>query len=29
LIEQALKDNTLNTLSEKWLKAPLPASIKA
>ncbi|ATY92026.1 amino acid ABC transporter substrate-binding protein [Pectobacterium carotovorum subsp. carotovorum] len=29
LIEQALKDETLNSLSEKWLKAPLPASIKA
>nr|WP_113869196.1 transporter substrate-binding domain-containing protein [Brenneria salicis] len=29
LIEQALKDNTLNSLSEKWLKAPLPDSIKA
>lgn len=29
LIEQALKDNTLNNLSEKWLKAPLPDSIKA
>ncbi|WP_225088209.1 transporter substrate-binding domain-containing protein [Pectobacterium colocasium] len=29
LIEQALKDDTLNSLSEKWLKAPLPASIKA
>ncbi|MFC3394688.1 transporter substrate-binding domain-containing protein [Brenneria rubrifaciens] len=28
LIEQALKDNTLNSLSEKWLKAPLPDSIK-
>ncbi|MEC5344722.1 transporter substrate-binding domain-containing protein [Brenneria populi] len=29
LIEKALKDNTLNELSEKWLKAPLPDSIKA
>ena len=29
LIAQALKDNTLNTLSEKWLKAPLPASLLA
>lgn len=29
LIEQALKDDTLNSLSEKWLKAPLPDSIKA
>jgi len=29
LIEQALKDNTLNGLSEKWLKAPLPAHLGA
>ncbi|CAI1697839.1 Sulfate starvation-induced protein 7 [Serratia quinivorans] len=29
LIEQALKDNTLNGLSEKWLKAPLPANFGA
>jgi polar amino acid transport system substrate-binding protein len=29
LIEQALKDNTLNGLSEKWLKAPLPADFGA
>ncbi|CAI0843231.1 Sulfate starvation-induced protein 7 [Serratia plymuthica] len=29
LIEQALKDNTLNGLSEKWLKAPLPANLGA
>ncbi|WP_440867261.1 transporter substrate-binding domain-containing protein [Symbiopectobacterium purcellii] len=27
LIAQALADNTLNSLSEKWLKAPLPASL--
>ncbi len=26
LIEQGIKDGTLNGLSEKWLKAPLPAS---
>lgn len=29
LIEKAVQDNTLNSLSEKWLKAPLPDSIKA
>lgn len=29
LIEQALKDNTLNGLSEKWLKAPLPTNLGA
>ncbi|WP_040343670.1 MULTISPECIES: transporter substrate-binding domain-containing protein [Brenneria] len=29
LIDKALQDNTLNALSEKWLKAPLPDSIKA
>jgi polar amino acid transport system substrate-binding protein len=29
LIEQALKDNTLNGLSEKWLKAPLPVDFGA
>ncbi|TYL40911.1 MULTISPECIES: transporter substrate-binding domain-containing protein [Dickeya] len=29
LIEKALKDNTLNGLSEKWLKAPLPANLGA
>lgn len=29
LIEQALKDNTLNTLSKTWLKAPLPADLGA
>lgn len=29
LIAQALTDNTLNSLSEKWLKAPLPASLLA
>lgn len=29
LIAQALADNTLNALSEKWLKAPLPASLLA
>ncbi|CAI0863519.1 Sulfate starvation-induced protein 7 [Serratia entomophila] len=29
LIEQALQDNTLNGLSEKWLKAPLPANLGA
>ncbi|KAA8995650.1 transporter substrate-binding domain-containing protein [Affinibrenneria salicis] len=27
LITQALQDKTLNTLSEKWLKAPLPADL--
>ncbi|AML59100.1 transporter substrate-binding domain-containing protein [Serratia rubidaea] len=27
LIEQGIKDGTLNALSEKWLKAPLPASL--
>ncbi|KKY74307.1 MULTISPECIES: transporter substrate-binding domain-containing protein [Klebsiella] len=27
LIEQGVKDGTLNGLSEKWLKAPLPASL--
>ncbi|MDU7371434.1 MAG: transporter substrate-binding domain-containing protein [Klebsiella michiganensis] len=29
LIEQGVKDGTLNGLSEKWLKAPLPASLGA
>ncbi|CNC87260.1 amino acid ABC transporter substrate-binding protein [Yersinia frederiksenii] len=29
LIEEALQDQTLNGLSEKWLKAPLPASLGA
>ncbi|PKH21458.1 amino acid ABC transporter substrate-binding protein [Enterobacterales bacterium CwR94] len=29
LIEQAFHDNTLNTLSETWLKAPLPANLGA
>jgi len=29
LIAQALKDNTLNSLSEKWMKAPLPADLGA
>ncbi|WOA52873.1 transporter substrate-binding domain-containing protein [Dickeya solani] len=29
LIEKAVKDNTLNGLSEKWLKAPLPANLGA
>ncbi|CAK9884405.1 MAG: L-cystine-binding protein FliY [Candidatus Erwinia impunctatus] len=29
LINQALHDNTLNTLSETWLKAPLPADFGA
>ncbi|HBY4322674.1 transporter substrate-binding domain-containing protein [Klebsiella pneumoniae] len=29
LIEQGIKDGTLNGLSEKWLKAPLPASLGA
>ncbi|MEM6050358.1 transporter substrate-binding domain-containing protein [Erwinia sp. P7711] len=29
LIEQALKDKTLNALSEEWLKAPLPADLGA
>lgn len=29
LIEQGIKDGTLNALSEQWLKAPLPASIGA
>ncbi|MFA1240725.1 transporter substrate-binding domain-containing protein [Serratia odorifera] len=29
LIEQALQDQTLNGLSEKWLKAPLPANLGA
>jgi polar amino acid transport system substrate-binding protein len=29
LIEQALRDNTLNGLAEKWLKAPLPANLGA
>ncbi|CAI0951910.1 Sulfate starvation-induced protein 7 [Serratia entomophila] len=29
LIEQALQDKTLNGLSEKWLKAPLPANLGA
>lgn len=28
-IAQALADNTLNSLSEKWLKAPLLASLLA
>ncbi len=28
-IEQGIKDGTLNGLSEKWLKAPLPASLGA
>lgn len=27
LIEQALKDNTLNGLSQQWLQAPLPADL--
>ncbi len=29
LIEQGIKDGTLNGLSEQWLKAPLPASLGA
>ncbi len=29
LIEQALKDGTLNALSQTWLKAPLPADLGA
>ncbi|QCR36996.1 transporter substrate-binding domain-containing protein [Nissabacter sp. SGAir0207] len=29
LIGEALKDNTLNTLSQKWLHAPLPADLGA
>lgn len=29
LIEQGVKDGTLNGLSEKWMKAPLPASLGA
>ncbi|HEI8867272.1 transporter substrate-binding domain-containing protein [Serratia sp. AKBS12] len=29
LIEQALQDQTLNGLSQKWLKAPLPANLGA
>ncbi len=29
LIEKAVKDNTLNGLSQKWLKAPLPANLGA
>ncbi|WP_075183498.1 transporter substrate-binding domain-containing protein [Pantoea sp. 1.19] len=29
LIAQAMRDNTLNTLSESWLKAPLPAGFGA
>lgn len=29
LIEQALKDKTLNRLAEQWLKAPLPADLGA
>lgn len=29
LITQALKDNTLNTLSQKWMQAPLPADLGA
>ncbi|MFP1982292.1 transporter substrate-binding domain-containing protein [Lonsdalea quercina] len=29
LIEKAVQDNTLNGLSQKWLKAPLPANLGA
>lgn len=29
LIGEALKDNTLNSLSKKWMKAPLPADLGA
>jgi polar amino acid transport system substrate-binding protein len=29
LVEQALKDGTLNTYSEKWMQAPLPANFGA
>ena len=29
LIEQGIKDGTLNGLSEQWLKAPLPANLGA
>ncbi|MDF7651206.1 transporter substrate-binding domain-containing protein [Candidatus Pantoea formicae] len=29
LIEQGIKDGTLNKLSEEWLKAPLPANLGA
>jgi len=29
LIDSALKDNTLNNLSEKWMKAPMPADFGA
>jgi polar amino acid transport system substrate-binding protein len=27
VIEQGIKDGTLNSFSEQWLKAPLPASL--
>jgi polar amino acid transport system substrate-binding protein len=27
LIEQALKDGTLNNFSQKWMQAPLPATL--
>jgi polar amino acid transport system substrate-binding protein len=27
LIAEAISDKTLNTLSEKWMKAPLPANL--
>ncbi|WP_437888786.1 transporter substrate-binding domain-containing protein [Phytobacter sp. V91] len=29
LVEQALKDGTLNAFSEKWMQAPLPANLGA
>lgn len=29
LIEQGIKDGTLNALSQQWLKAPLPADFSA
>ncbi len=29
LIEQGIKDGTLNKLSEEWLKVPLPARLRA
>lgn len=29
LIEQGVKDGTLNALSQQWLKAPLPAGFGA
>jgi polar amino acid transport system substrate-binding protein len=29
LIAQGIKDGTLNTLSQQWLKAPLPSDFAA